>query len=392
MSDPTAASISKRLNDQLGIVVLAGGGTAGHVNPLLAVADELKAWFPAIQIRVLGTATGLEADLVPDRGYELCEIPRVPLPRRPSLDLLKLPFRLRAAIKAAADVISQPGVDAVVGFGGYVSTPAYLAARRAQVPIVVHEQNARPGLANRLGARFAAQVGVAFATPKLPHAVRVGLPLRKEIAALANTDRATARQQSAAELGLDPALPTLLVTGGSSGALSLNAAVAAAAGVLLDAGVQVLHLTGKGKDGPVRCALAGIPGAERYHIREYLPQMHHAFAVADLVVTRAGAGMVCELAALGLPAILVPLPVGNGEQRLNAVDLEESGGGIVVADAKFTHRWVVANIGSLLNDRERLTTMSAAARSCAVTDAAAQVVGLVDQAVNAAKREGRSRA
>ena len=391
MSDPTAASTSKRLNEQLDTVVLAGGGTAGHVNPLLAVAEELKTWFPDVQLRVLGTSTGLETDLVPAHGYELCEIPRVPLPRRLSLDLVKLPFKLRAAVTAAADVINQPGVDAVLGFGGYVSTPAYLAARRARVPIIIHEQNARPGLANRLGARFAAQVGVTFPNTKLPHAQQVGLPLRREIAELAKGDRTAKRLQGAAALGLDPSLPTLLVTGGSSGALSLNAAVAAAASELLAAGAQVLHLTGKGKDGPVRALLAGIPGTERYHIREYLTQMQHAFAVADLVVTRAGAGMVCELAALGLPAILVPLPVGNGEQRLNAVYLEVSGGGIVIADVKFTADWVSANIPPLLNDANRLATMSAAARSCGVTDAATRVVSLVDVAVCAARREGRNR-
>ncbi|MGH3588804.1 MAG: UDP-N-acetylglucosamine--N-acetylmuramyl-(pentapeptide) pyrophosphoryl-undecaprenol N-acetylglucosamine transferase, partial [Pseudonocardia sp.] len=126
-------------------VVLAGGGTAGHVNPLLAVADELRAREPEARVLALGTTTGLEAELVPARGYTLWPVPRVPLPRRPSVDLLRLPGRLTAAVRAAEAAIDEIGAEAVIGFGGYVSTPAYLAARRRGVPVVIHEQNARPG-------------------------------------------------------------------------------------------------------------------------------------------------------------------------------------------------------------------------------------------------------
>ena len=129
-------------------VLLAGGGTAGHVNPLVAVADELRRRHPGATLTALGTAEGLEARLVPAAGLPLAVVPRVPLPRRPSLDLLRLPGRLRAAIAAAGRAIDENDAQVVVGFGGYVATPAYLAARRRGVPVVVHEQNARPGLAN----------------------------------------------------------------------------------------------------------------------------------------------------------------------------------------------------------------------------------------------------
>ncbi|MCL2594090.1 MAG: glycosyltransferase, partial [Promicromonosporaceae bacterium] len=246
--------------------VLAGGGTAGHVNPLLAVADELRARNPEARILALGTTAGLEAELVPARGYELRAIPRVPLPRRPSLDLLRLPGRMKAAIAAAEAAIVEIDAQVVIGFGGYVSTPAYLAARRRGIPVVIHEQNARPGLANRLGARWAAAVGLTFPDTRLHprggKAEVVGLPLRQEITALADARADTgsvasneAREAGAAALGLDPGLPTLLVTGGSSGALSVNEAVVGAAEALLDAGIQVLHLTGVGKDEAVRQAL-----------------------------------------------------------------------------------------------------------------------------------------
>ncbi|MCF4123313.1 undecaprenyldiphospho-muramoylpentapeptide beta-N-acetylglucosaminyltransferase [Antribacter sp. KLBMP9083] len=376
-------------------VVLAGGGTAGHVNPLLAVADEVRRREPGARVLALGTTTGLEADLVPARGYELRPVPRVPLPRRPSTDLLRLPGKLREAVRAAEAAIDEIGAQAVVGFGGYVSTPAYLAARHRGVPVVIHEQNARPGLANKLGARWAARVGLTFPGTELRGGVVTGLPLRREIAGLVDRTEAAPQQvraEAAALLGLDPALPTLVVTGGSSGALSLNTAVAGAAGAVLATGVQVLHLTGRGKDGVVRDALGALEAAgqdvSRYQVREYLSEMHLAYAVADLVVCRAGAGSVCELAALGLPAVYVPLPIGNGEQRLNAAPLVEAGGGLIVDDADLTPAWVSTYVPALLADRERLAIMAKAARAAGVRDGAARVVDLIQDAVAEAAQAG----
>jgi UDP-N-acetylglucosamine--N-acetylmuramyl-(pentapeptide) pyrophosphoryl-undecaprenol N-acetylglucosamine transferase len=367
-------------------VVLAGGGTAGHVNPLLAVADEVRRREPGARVLALGTATGLEAELVPSRGYELRPIPRVPMPRRPSPDLLRLPGRLAAAVKAAEHAIDEIDAQAVIGFGGYVATPAYLAAKRRGVPIVIHEQNARPGLANRLGARWAARVGLTFAGTPLRGGVLTGLPLRQAIAALVQAreaDSAGARARAAAELGLDPTLPTLVVTGGSLGALNLNRAVSGAAAQVLAAGAQVLHLTGKGKADEVRETVAAVDG-RRYQVREYLEQMELAYAVADLVVCRSGAGSVAELAALGIPAVYVPLPIGNGEQRLNATPLVQAGGGLLVDDADLTPAWVSREVPTLLADRERLGVMAKAARSAGTSDGAARVVDLVEQAVRSA--------
>uniref|UniRef100_UPI0020291A41 UDP-N-acetylglucosamine--N-acetylmuramyl- (pentapeptide) pyrophosphoryl-undecaprenol N-acetylglucosamine transferase n=1 Tax=Actinotalea sp. C106 TaxID=2908644 RepID=UPI0020291A41 len=335
-------------------VLLAGGGTAGHVNPLLAVADELSVRHPGALLTVLGTAEGLEAELVPERGYPLVVVPKVPLPRRPTPDWLRLPGRLREAVDAAEHVLEETQAQVVVGFGGYVSTPAYLAARRRGTPVVIHEQNARPGLANRLGARWARSVAVTFPGTQLAGAQVTGLPLRPEIADLIDeraVDATGSRVRAAAELGLDPELPTVLVTGGSLGAVSVSSAVVGAAAELLAAGVQVLHLTGKGKAQAVRDQVREVsesglaPGlAGRYQVREYLSRMQLGLAVADLVVARAGAGTVSELAALGLPAVYVPLPIGNGEQRLNARPVVEAGGGVLVPDAELDPRWVVAEL------------------------------------------------
>jgi UDP-N-acetylglucosamine--N-acetylmuramyl-(pentapeptide) pyrophosphoryl-undecaprenol N-acetylglucosamine transferase len=335
-------------------VLLAGGGTAGHVSPLLALADCLRRRDPDVVVTALGTAAGLEARLVPERGYPMLEVPKVPFPRRPSGDLLRLPANLRRAVRAAEDAIDSTGAEVVVGFGGYVSTPAYLAARRRGTPVVVHEQNARPGLANRLGARFAAGVGVTFPGTRLPHATLTGMPLRREIATL---DRAALRAEARDRFGLTDA-PTVLVTGGSLGAQKLNESFAAAAAALSAAGVQVLHVAGTGK-GFVPDGVTGAP----YVVLEYCDRMDLAYAAADLVVARSGANTVCELTAVGLPAVYVPLPVGNGEQRLNAAAVIEAGGGLLVDDADVTPAWVGDVVRPLALDSGRLATMAAAAAS-----------------------------
>ncbi|GAA4423808.1 UDP-N-acetylglucosamine--N-acetylmuramyl-(pentapeptide) pyrophosphoryl-undecaprenol N-acetylglucosamine transferase [Georgenia halophila] len=382
--------------------LLAGGGTAGHVNPLLATAAALRD--SGAEVSVLGTAEGLEHTLVPEAGFPLELIDRVPLPRRPSLDLLRLPGRLRGAVSAADRAIAETGAQVVVGFGGYVATPAYLAARRRNVPVVVHEQNARPGLANRVGARRAAVVALTFASTPL-RAGRgrtevTGLPLRASVAELA-ADRATAegaaarRAAGAAELGLEPHRTTLLVTGGSLGAQRLNDATSAAAADLVRAGAQVLHLTGRGKDGPVRAmveaAARELPAVgEHYHVREYLGAMEHAYACTDLVLCRSGAGTVAELTALGLPAVYVPLPIGNGEQRLNAADVLDAGGGVLVDDADLDAAYVSREVAALLADPDELRRRGAAAANAGSTDAAAHLVALVREAAGTSAPGDRS--
>lgn len=360
-------------------VVLAGGGSAGHVSPLLALADCLRRRDPACGVLALGTATGLEARLVPERGYELATVPRVPMPRRPCADLLRLPGRLAAAVRAAGEALARVQADVVVGFGGFVSTPAYLAARRAGVPVVVHEQNSRPGLANRLGARLTRHVAVTFPGTPLAHAQVLGMPLRREITTL---DRAGLQGEARAAFGLRPQLPTLLVTGGSLGAQRLNATVGACAGDLAAAGIQVLHVTGAGKAVPV--TVPAPAGSVPYVTTEYVTRMELALAAADLVLCRAGANTVAENAAVGLPAVYVPLPVGNGEQRLNARPVVERGGGLMVEDAECTSQWVRSSLVPLMADQERLKTMSIAAAASGSRDGDEALADLVERAAGRA--------
>lgn len=350
--------------------LLAGGGTAGHVNPLLAVADALKLRDPAATVLVLGTAEGLEARLVPARGYELLLVPRLPFPRRPNRAAIRFLPRMNRAINDVAGLLRSRKVDVVVGFGGYVASPAYLAARRAGVPVAIHEANAKPGLANRLGARMSRSVGVAFAGTPLPHATFVGMPLRREIVEL---DRSAAKSTAQQFFGLDPERPTLLVTGGSLGARRINRTVVDSAALITDAGWQVLHITGT-------AAEVTDPGIAGYHMLSYCDRMDLALSVADAAVSRAGAATVSELCALGIPAVYVPYPVGNGEQRFNAADAVKAGGGILVDDAAFLPAWVESDLLPVLADAGRIRQMGEAARSVGVLDGTDRMIELIDQA------------
>lgn len=350
-------------------VVLAGGGSAGHVSPLLSLADALLRRDPTTRVLALGTAEGLEARLVPAHGLPFRTIPKVPLPRRPSGALLRVPARLWQAVDAAADQLRSFGADVVVGMGGYVSPPAYLAARRLGVPIVVHEQNSRAGVANRLGARLTPHVAVTFPGTGLRGAVVVGMPLRRQVSTLRRTPES--RAQARADLGLDVDRTTLLVTGGSLGAQRINETVVAVAADLAAAGVQVLHLTGAGK--AVIPAGTGVP----YVVREYLDDISTAYAAADLVLCRAGANTVCELTAVGLPGVYVPLPIGNGEQRLNAEPVAAAGGGLLLADADLTPDRLRRCLLPLLADHDRLATMAAASAGAGIVDADERLADLV---------------
>lgn len=360
-------------------VVLAGGGTAGHVEPALALADALRRRDPEIGITALGTSRGLETRLVPARGYSLALIPAVPLPRRVSADLLSVPARLRRTVRETEAVLERVGADVVVGFGGYVALPAYIAARRRGIPVVVHEANARPGLANRVGARSAARVATSTHDSKLPRAEYVGIPLRHAIATL---DRAALREQALAHFGLEADRPTLLVFGGSQGARSLNQAVELAAPDLRAAGVQLLHAAGAANTVEVQAPEA----SPRYVVVEYLERMDLAYAAADMALCRAGAMTCAELAAVGLPGLYVPLPHGNGEQRLNALPIVEAHGGLLVDDSELTPSRLVGEIVPLLTDPVALAAMGRAASTIGRPDAD---VKLVDMVIEAAREGGR---
>ena len=352
--------------------LLAGGGTAGHVNPLLAVADRLREREPDATVLVLGTQEGLEARLVPERGYELLTIDRVPFPRSPNGVALRFPARFRRTVDAVREIIRDRQVDVVVGFGGYVAAPAYLAARAEKTPLAIHEANARPGMANRLGATFTKYVGVAFAGTSIRNAVVVGMPLRREIEQL---DRFEARGTGIRAFGLDAGKPTLLVTGGSSGAKRINDTIVDSITLILGAGWQVIHVTGEYRDAVEDPNLAG------YLVLKYMDRMDLALAVADLALGRAGTATVAELEGLGVPAVFVPYAVGNGEQRHNARGAVEAGGAIMVDDARFDRDWVAAELIPLLRNRARIADMAARMATVGTLDGTDRMVDLITRAL-----------
>ncbi len=361
-------------------VVVAGGGTAGHIEPAMAVADAVRALDPSAVVTALGTQRGLETTLVPERGYPLELIPPVPLPRKPTMDLLRLPARLRRSIAATREVLDRTDADVIVGFGGYVALPAYLAAgagllrRRRRIPIVIHEANASAGIANKIGARRARRVlaavpGSGVAARGAVDAEVVGIPVRSSITGL---DRAALRARAREHFGLPAEGPVLLVFGGSQGARSLNEAVVGAAPQLAAAGVSVLHAYG-----PKNSVDVESGAAAPYVAVPYLKQMDLAYSAADAVICRSGAMTVAEVSAVGLPAVYVPLPHGNGEQELNARPVVAAGGGMIVADAELTPQFVADTVVPLLGDRARLDEMGRCAAGAGHRSAAAAVAQIV---------------
>lgn len=373
MTTPTTAPTS---------VVLAGGGTAGHVSPMLATAAAVQRRFPGARLTCVGSHGGLEERLVPAAGLDLRLIPKVAFPRRPDLAAARFPVQFPKAVRQAREILDDVDADVIVGFGSFVCPPVYVAGRK-RAPIVIHESNSVVGLATRLGMRYTDHVARAFEVTPLPEAELVGMPLRRTITDL---DRAASRPQALAEFGLEDRRPTVLVTGGSLGAQQINTAFADSVGALRAAGIQVLHVTGSGKGFDVPEA---APGEPRYIAQEYCDRMDLAYAAADLVVTRSGANMVCETSSVGLPAVFVPLPIGNGEQRRNAEGVVAAGGALLVDNDDLTPAWVQQELPKLVLDQERLDHMAKVTAEHGVRDADERMVDLIVRALEAGPRGSR---
>jgi len=265
-------------------------------------------------------------------------------------------------VRAVGAILDRVRAEVVVGFGGYVALPAYLAAR-GRVPIVVHDSNAKIGLANKVGARFADRVAVAAADSGLPNAEVVGIPLRESIVSL---NRAALRATARKFFGLHPTAPTLLVTGGSQGARSINNAVSASARDFADAGIGVLHAHGPKNT----LAVQEVRGAPPYIGVPYLERMDLAYAAADATLCRCGAMTVAEVSAVGLPAVYVPLPHGNGEQALNAKPAVDAGAALMIYDDELTAERVAETVVPLMRNARQLAAMSTAAQGSGHREAA----------------------
>lgn len=352
------------------VIALAGGGTAGHITPLRAVGEKLMAAHPEASLLVIGTRGGRERELLPEAFTEIVEAERLPFPRRLNWSSLAFPLRFARSVAQIRRVLRSRSVAVVAGFGGYIAAPTYLAARMERIPLVIHEANVLPGMANRLGARWTRHVAVCFPGTPLPHARVIGMPLPDHIVTM---DRVALRSDALTFFGLSAKKPVLLVTGGSSGAARINEVVFDRAGALVEAGWQVLHLLG-----PTQQAPAGMP--EGYYSVPYCSRMDLAYAAADLVISRAGAATVSELAVAGCPSILVPYHVGNGEQEANARFLVEVGAALMVAQADFTPSYFDSQVLPLMADAVTRQKMAGAASAVAVTNAAEVFADIVWQA------------
>ena len=324
-------------------VVLAGGGTAGHIEPALAVGREWMKSHPTDRCIFLGTKSGLETSLVPAAGFELTTIPRVRISRTPSVSWLRIPFDLIASVLSSVQVVKK--ADVLVGFGGYVSAPAYLAAAITRTPIVIHEANAKPGWANRLGARFTSHLAVAHPVEHGPfaEALLAGLPLRSDVAsrcAATGSDWSKARSDAKARLGFSQDRPLVFIMGGSQGSAAINAVVAQSISTFTDNKISVLHSVGK---------LNALPEAVGgYKPVSYVEAMADAYLAADLIIGRSGAVTCSEFRALGRYALFVPLPIGNGEQFVNAASLVADGRAEVISQAEFTPDFISTHLVELL--------------------------------------------
>jgi UDP-N-acetylglucosamine--N-acetylmuramyl-(pentapeptide) pyrophosphoryl-undecaprenol N-acetylglucosamine transferase len=345
-------------------VLILAGGTGGHVYPALAVAEQLRRW--GGRVDWLGTATGIEARVVATRGIPLHQVSVAGLRGKGAGAWLAAPVRLARALAQAWRVLASVRPDVVLGMGGFVSGPGGLAAWMQGRPLLVHEQNAVPGLTNRLLARLARVVLEAFPGSFEPRrgARHTGNPVRADLGALPPPEERLAGRGSPLRL---------LVLGGSQGARALNEAVPAALALLPErAGVTVWHQAGPSQIDAARAAYAraGVEG----RVEAYLEDMAAAYAWADLALCRAGAMTLAELCAVGLGAVLVPFPFAvDDHQTRNARFLAERGAARLLPQGELDPARVAAWLAELAADRGTLMAMARAARALARPDAAAAV-------------------
>jgi UDP-N-acetylglucosamine--N-acetylmuramyl-(pentapeptide) pyrophosphoryl-undecaprenol N-acetylglucosamine transferase len=356
--------------------VITGGGTAGHINPALAIAQELRSL--GHEVSYAGTPQGLEARLVPQEGFPFVAFEAAGFNRRKPLTLLTSTVKIVASARRARRWLAGLAPDVVAGFGGYVSIPVGLAASWLKIPLVIHEQNAASGMANRFLSRYARLVALTYASAAedfegADRVEVVGNPVR---ASLLEADRADARRA----LSLPADATVLLAFGGSLGARHLNEALVAHAAKLLSVeGLHILHITGARDYEEIRASIGQVAGATgRWHLIEYCDRMGEAYAAADAVLSRAGATTLAEIGALGVPALLVPYPhAAADEQTTNARPLVEAGAAAMVADQKLDDPVFSELLMRLVTDDAYRTAMTRAARTLDVGHARETLTRLI---------------
>jgi UDP-N-acetylglucosamine--N-acetylmuramyl-(pentapeptide) pyrophosphoryl-undecaprenol N-acetylglucosamine transferase len=358
-------------------IVIAAGGTGGHIYPGLALAEVLRLRAPDAKITFVGTPRGLEGDLIPKAGHTLELYDMVQFNGQRWRKAL-VPAALARGSVQARSILKRVGADVAVSMGGYSGIPLVMGARLARIPSIVLELGAVPGQANRLAARFTRNIATAFPQTRFPsRTIRcVGYPLRPEMTSF---DRAALRPGARAAYGLADGTAMILVVGGSQGALSLNLLTLGLAERWADrTDVHFVLKPGNRTHAQIEEQLAANPGRHLVELVRYIDDMEHAYAAADIGICRSGAGTVSELAIVGLPSILVPLPAHEHDEQLhNAQPLVDAGGAIVVRDHDATPDVVGPIIEERLDDRALLDTMSKGMRDTARPHAAADLAAWV---------------
>ena len=365
--------------DGPGLTIIAGGGTAGHVEPALAVADALVSLgHHPDSILFVGSRRGVEARTVPEAGFPIVLLPGRGIVRKVGWPAVEAMLGLSVAAARATRLLRRRRPGIVLSVGGYASAPASSAAIALGVPLVIAEQNAVPGAANRLAARWARAAAVSFAGTPLPHAVVTGNPVR---AAVVGVSRAPdARRAARAVLGLPDGRRVVAVSGGSLGARRINDAVIELARLWSDRGDLAIHHAIGRRDWPSFSGRLPTGGRIHYQAVEYEERMPALLAAADVWIGRAGGSTVAELTAVGVPSILVPLPIApHDHQAVQARQIEAAGGCVVILDADVTTSRIAAELERLFGEPGALERMGAAAGSMGHPDAAARVAELLEQ-------------
>lgn len=364
--------------------VLTGGGTGGHIYPALAIARGLKDRYPGAEILYLGNSSGMESDIVPKEGIPFTGIAAAGLERKLSLRNLLVLYQAWQGLRQAGKILRSWKPDVVIGTGGYVCGPVMLAAAFRRIPTLIHEQNALPGITNRILSRFASRIAITFAAsagyfPRREKVRLTGLPVRPEIL---QADKASGLNK----LGFEPGRFFLFSFGGSRGARTINKAmVEVIKSFADDARLNILHATGTTgyQEFLEDCAAFGLDLVKLSNIRimPYVDNMHDALA-ADLVISRAGAATLAELTALGIPSILIPYPYASeNHQEFNARALEKEGAAIVVLDSQLSGSLLCGKINELLSDRGRLSAMSVASKNIGRINALEDIMKCVDELI-----------
>lgn len=333
-------------------ILLAGGGTAGHIEPALAVARSLRKLDPSCELLFLGSKEGLETQIIPAAGFQLFLIPKVKVPRKVTPALLLAPIHLLKAINKSISALS--GVNAAIGFGGYISAPLYMAAMIKRVPFLIHEQNAKPGIANRLGAYMTPHVALSYRVDSgaLKKGILTGVPLRQDVLLAlkeASQDwqaaRNLAKKRVSAKYQIDSTLPMVFIFGGSQGSQAINSVIADSRKIFAKENFSVIHGVGKNNPLPTRDS--------SYVALDYITEMADLYLASDIVIARSGAVTCAEVAALARFALFIPLPIGNGEQALNAAPLVAIGRATLVEQSDFSAEWLKANLSALLEQSRK---------------------------------------